>query len=340
MYLLLGRAAADEDEVDEDEDAAADELAGDPVLVCTGCGAVLDDADQPCPCAAPSPRLAARHQPMPGDGEDKVLRRCGACHQSQNGADVVGRFLTDTSAPAAVISTALYQELPTATDPAIADKLGGGRKLLAFADSRQEAAFFAPFLERTYDTELRRSLILRAVRELYEDSPVSFELVANRLATIAVEERVLDPSHQPSEHRAEVRAWLMQELMSFDRRISLDGVGLVRTSLAIPARVPAALAPLGLSDEEGQGLVELLLGTLRMDGALTFPRDVSRTDPAFAPRNRDVAMRGSGANAGKAILAWTPSRGLNRRRNIVEKVAAAAGSRSTRPLSCPPCGTR
>ncbi len=324
IYLLLGKPSDDAEEEDEDEDAGGDEIAGDPVLLCAGCGAILDDGDQPCACRAPANRVAARQQQLPGDGEAKVLRRCGACHQSRSGADIVGRFLTDTSAPAAVISTVLYQELPTASDAAVAEKLGGGRKLLAFADSRQEAAFFAPFLERTYDTQLRRSLILRAVADLYEDSPISFEGLAGRLAAIALAERVLDPSHQASEHRAEVRRWLMQELMSFDRRISLDGVGLVRTGLRVP-EVPAALAPLGLADDEARALMETLLGTLRADGALTFPKDVDRTDPAFAPRNRDVAMRGANAIAAKGILAWAPSRGLNRRRNIVEKVAAARG---------------
>ena len=323
-YLLLADAR-EEDEEDEDEDAAPDETAGEPVFVCTGCGAVLDETADTCGCARPAPRFGARHQIVPGDEEGRHLRRCGACHQSASGVDIVGRFLTDTSAPAAVVSTVLYQELPTATEPAIADKLGGGRKLLAFADSRQEAAYFAPFLERTYDTSLRRSLVFRALRDLYEDSPIGFAGLAGRLATIALEERVMDPSHEPSEHRAEAHKWLMQELMSFDRRISLDGVGLVRTTLALPTVVPAALAPLKLPDDEARALLELLLGTLRTDSALTFPKVVSRTDEAFAPRNRDIAMRGAGAIAGKAILAWTPSRGLNRRRNILEKVIGRLG---------------
>lgn len=324
VYLLLGEATTD-DEEDEDEDAGPDELEGDPVFLCAGCGAVLDEADAVCACKTPAPRINALHQQLPGDDDVKALRRCGACHQSASGADIVGRFLTDTSAPAAVISTVLYQGLPVAIEPKIADKLGGGRKLLAFADSRQEAAFFAPFLERTYDTQLRRSLILRALRDLYEDSPVSFDLLAGRLATVALNERVLNPSHQPSEHRAEVRKWLMQELMSFDRRISLDGVGLVRTTLGLPPQVPKALEPLGLNDAQARGLLEMLLGTLRTDSVLTFPNDVSRTDEAFAPRNKDTAMRGSNAIAAKALLAWTPSRGLNRRRNILEKAIATKG---------------
>lgn len=325
VYLLLSAPAPEEEEEDEDEDAAPGETSGEPVFVCAGCAAVLDAADEPCPCTSPAPRFAARHQMVPGDEEGRVLRRCGACHQGSTGGDIVGRFLTDTSAPAAVISTALYQELPVATDPAVADKLGGGRKLLAFADSRQEAAFFAPYLERTYDASLRRSLILRAVRDLYEDSPISFKVLAGRLATVALEQRVMNPALQASDHRAEANKWLMQELMSFDRRLSLDGVGLVRTSIALPAAVPAALAPLGLPDDEARGLLEILLGTLRADGALRFPNDVPRTDEAFAPRNKDTVVRGAVAVAGKGILAWTPSRGLNRRRNIIEKVAARRG---------------
>ncbi len=323
-YLLLAEAGEDE-EVDEDEDATADETAGIRVFVCAGCGFVLDGAEEPCDCDGAAPRFKARHQVLLDDDENRHLRRCGACHQSASGNDVVGRFLTDTSAPAAVVATALYQELPPATDPAVADKLGGGRKLLAFADSRQEAAFFAPFLERTYDNGLRRSLILRALRDLYEDSPVSFNMLAGRLTTVALEERVMDPSHQAGEHRAEARKWLMQELTSFDRRISLDGVGLMRTSLALPAVVPPSLAALGLADADARALLEMLLATLRTDAALTFPKDVPRTDEAFAPRNKDIAMRAEVANAGKAILAWTPSRGLNRRRSILEGVIARLG---------------
>ncbi len=323
-YLLLADVDEDEEE-DEDEDVTADEIAGETVYLCSECGAILDEIAQACRCPVAGPRVMARHQLVPGDEEGRHLRRCGACHQANNGADVVGRFLTDTSSPAAVVGTSLYQDLPTASEPAIADKLGGGRKLLAFADSRQEAAYFAPFLERTYDASLRRSLILRAVRDLYEDSPVAFDSLALRVATIALDKRVLDPTRQASEHRAEARKWLMQELMSWQRRISLEGVGLVRFVLALPADVPKALAPLGLPDDEARALLELLLGTLRTDSALTFPKDVSRTDEAFAPRNKDIVVRGSGAIAAKAILAWIPSRGLNRRRSILEKVIARLG---------------
>ena len=44
-----------------------------------------------------------------------------------------------------------------------ADQPGQGRKLLLFSDSRQAAAFFAPYLETSYETIQHRRLILEAL---------------------------------------------------------------------------------------------------------------------------------------------------------------------------------
>ena len=59
-----------------------------------------------------------------------------------------------------VLSTALYQALPPSTDAEQADQPGEGRKLLLFSDSRQAAAFFAPYLQSSYGTIQHRRLIL------------------------------------------------------------------------------------------------------------------------------------------------------------------------------------
>ena len=58
------------------------------------------------------------------------------------------------NAPNAVIATAIHELLPV-----------DQRKMLAFADSRQEAAFFAWYAEDSYQKLRDRNLILRAMKD-------------------------------------------------------------------------------------------------------------------------------------------------------------------------------
>jgi hypothetical protein len=319
-FVLLDPPAGDED---EDEDPLPAGLPTSPVFYCPGCGFLLADRDSECGCDSPPPRVPGTRV-FPVEGEP--LRRCAACSGSSASGEIVGRFLTDANAPAAVVATALYQELPPASEPALAAKLGGGRKLLAFADSRQDAAFFAPFLERTYGTALTRSLILRALREIYRGDPLRPDDLVPWLLAESSRALVLDPGDSPASRTRTVRTWIIRELMAIDRRQTLDGTGLVRVTPALPADVPAALGPLGLSDAESHAVCAVLLDTLRASAVLAIPPDVSREDPAFAPRNRDYTMRGSGGEARRSVLGWVPTTGSNRRHDYLRRLLAARGT--------------
>jgi hypothetical protein len=52
----------------------------------------------------------------------------------------------------------MYQLIPAA-DTTKREKPGGGRKLLMFSDSRQAAAYFAPYLQDSYARLQRRRLL-------------------------------------------------------------------------------------------------------------------------------------------------------------------------------------
>ncbi len=76
---------------------------------------------------------------------------------------MVRRLESGNEAAPAVVATALYQALPEDSAPERADRPGGGRKLLTFSDSRQAAAFFAPYLESSYALLQQRRLIVEGL---------------------------------------------------------------------------------------------------------------------------------------------------------------------------------
>ena len=96
---------------------------------------------------------------------------CGA-----RGAGTVRVFETGSDASSAVIATSLYQALPPSADAHEAQRPGEGRKLLAFSDSRQAAAYFAPYLEDSYGRVQRRRLIAQGLLAARADEePVAIE---------------------------------------------------------------------------------------------------------------------------------------------------------------------
>jgi ATP-dependent helicase YprA (DUF1998 family) len=311
---------------DEDEETVeVDDTTGlgfYEAFLCPSCGAVLESDSEACGCAGDPPARYAVTRVLPSDDGD-ALKRCAACGSKAQGGEIVGRFLTDVNAPAAVVTTALYGELPISSDPRQAVKLGSGRKLLAFADSRQDAAFFPPLLDRTHGAALRRALMLRAIATTSAIEALRLEDIVPALADLALREGIVSQDDSALGRRRTVWTWLMTELLAVDHRQALDGVGLVRLGYALPvgAPIPDALEPLGLADEEARSLLELLLDTLRHAGVMTFPAEVSRDAADFAPRNRDIVVRGRGAESALAITSWRPERGSNRRIDLLSKIS-------------------
>jgi hypothetical protein len=329
-YFLLTEQTAglDEDEAvatgQDLETIAEDEC--EPYTLCLDCGAVAPGlgVDTECDCEPSVPKVILRRV----DLQDKPeLRRCVSCGARSN-TGVIYRFLTGRDAPVSVLATSLYQTLPASTDPDMEDLPGQGRKLLAFSDSRQDAAFFAPYLERTYQQVLRRRLILKT---LLEDSAgregrLRLQDLVGRLQHQAEEAGLFTQRQSYDERQQLMATWLMQDLIAWDRRISLEGLGLLKFRLVRPERwhppQPLLEYPWSLTPDEAWQLLALLVDTLRHQGAVTFPDNVDPRDEAFAPRNRELFMRGERADAKNGIFSWIPTRGNNRRLDILTRLLA------------------
>ncbi|MDP7701397.1 DEAD/DEAH box helicase [Mycobacterium sp. TY815] len=322
-WLVLG----DHDGLEDEDELAAvdggDEVSGDQAKLCTRCGALLKPDSRECKgCGNSELRLVRR---LKQRGEE--IAGCLVC--GARGSATVRTFETGPDASGAVITTALYQNLPIADDPHGALLPGQGRKLLAFSDSRQAAAYFAPYLEDSYSRLQRRRLISEGMLAARADEEsIAIDDLVFRTQKQAVKVKNF-PARMTSQQAARVVApWVMAEVLATDDRQSLEGLGLISISLYREPSwgAPAPLLQLGLSEEEAWAFLEELVRTLRQQGAVTMPEDVAPNDEIFAPRLGPIRVRGEAPEAVRKVLSWMPGRGTNRRVDYTRRVLAALNS--------------
>src|SRR5579883_1568209 len=197
--------------------------------------------------------------------EDQIPR-CAVC--GYQAPDPVREVVHGTDGPHAVIATTLYQTLPESR-----------RKVLAFADGRQEAAFFAWYLEDSYKDILGRNLLLKVVREqtVHSQEGSSPQDLATGLRDTYRRRGVFPPAKSDLELRRE--AWLAfyREFLTDEPRISLEGVGLVQWSIKWPDwfQIPSVLtnAPWALASREAFDVILLLLDSMRVDRGVELHGD-------------------------------------------------------------------
>jgi len=307
----------------------------DPTVVCLGCGALAPASEgrPSCQCQ-PTTKVVSLQGVVRGDSDQQAgkgraaarngLNYCVGCG-ARSPSGIVFRFLTGQDAPVSVLSTTFYQLLPPDRDDRVALLPGQGRKLLIFADSRQDAAFFAPYLERTYQQVLRRRLIIKALAEDPDGSAGRLRQndLATRVLAQAEAATMFGLEQSFDERKNRVARWLAQEFVALDYRIGLEGLGLLHFRLVQPPRWEASPAllesPWNLSRSEAWELMVVLLNTLRQQGAVTYPPNVDPRDQAFAPRNVELFMQ-KYVGEGPGVLGWQPKRGSNRRVDFLARL--------------------
>jgi hypothetical protein len=179
------------------------------------------------------------------DGRDYLVR-CVACHhRSTRHAEPITGVRPGDEAVAAVAAQTLLEALPahdTGTQPPMA-----GRNLLVFSDNRQDAAFFAPFFERTSREQAIRGAMLDAVEaEGRIDIDNLVGRVERRLRAQGL--RLYAPGVLPrletgENERQRLKALIAAEITVFGRgRLSLEGFGLIGVDYAGLPRLVARLA--------------------------------------------------------------------------------------------------
>jgi hypothetical protein len=252
---------------------------------------------------APAPSCDLRLLPARSD----ELRACPAC--GTRGPRLVRLLESGSEAAASVLGSALYQELPP-NEGGPADELPGeGRKLLFFSDSRQMAAYFAPYLQDTHERLVQRRLVTMALGGLREGEPANVEDLSSATARIAQQERIFDDDTSARARRERAALWVAQELVAFDDRQSLEGVGLLRVEHHRPetGRRPRRSRRSGSTPRSAGTCFTSCCATSASKGRSRCPTGVDHADDAFAPRLGPIYVRGRGSEPKRKVLSWLPT---------------------------------
>ena len=228
--------------------------------LCRQCGKI-SSRNAGCECNAD----IAVQKCDPHDEHLDQIKKCEVCGYQRGGiGDPVQEIVHGSDGPNSVIATALHGLLPE-----------GRRKVLSFADSRQEAAFFAWYAEDSYSKVRDRNFILRALKaEAVDDEGLSIADLQNRLKKHWEVAGLFNESDSSEAKNREMLKIIYREMLADEKRISLEGVGLAKWFVKIPNSLqpPKEMLdePWRLTEREAQELLAYLLDDLRTKRVIDF----------------------------------------------------------------------
>ena len=221
--------------------------------LCRRCGA-LSTSGLGCGCNASIRVEKCKSDPKDSD----QLKQCETCEYTRGSiGDPVQEIVHGADGPNAVIATALHELSPDAS-----------KKVLAFADNRQDAAFFAWYVQNSYQELRDRNLILRAINsENVDIGGLSINDIRTRMLREWEKRNMFRESDTPESNSSHVLAAILREALTNKRRLSLSGVGLIRWFVKIPKdlQIPETMRqpPWSFTDNEAHCLIGYILDQMR-----------------------------------------------------------------------------
>ncbi|MDR0652630.1 MAG: DEAD/DEAH box helicase [Synergistaceae bacterium] len=280
---------------DDETEAEPDEY-----IVCAKCGTIRHLGDKNiCDCME---QFGVNVTKSPKNKESGLVR-CPACSYGE-----LRRFYLGSEAATSVLATALYENMPI-------EKI---RQFLCFSDSRGDAAFFAPYMERSYRDFLRRRGIWY-VAEQHKDElrrePWTLGTFVDELAryfdvnrTFAVlgKNETLTPISRRN-------AWiaLISEMYAARRPSSLSSLGAISILPTCNANIALKFASkYGLTYDEAKSLLDLLLMDVVFHGAIQEPAkaplDGEDLEMIFYSSARKLLVRCKTGKESAAVMGWLP----------------------------------
>lgn len=313
----------DDDEIDDDTppmDTPA-ESQSQPIYVDGATGRVYHE---PSPGTVRFERLTLHEDT---DERRFYLKQCAACgDRADRYPEAISSLHPGGEALSSVVAQKVLEALPAHRTDLHDSAMLGGRKLLAFSDNRQDAAFFAPYFERTSFQLSLRAAIVRVLQE--ESDYPSYTLMDLRDAVsrkLRVSQGGQLTFYQPQSFSPlsppNVKSHLLGHIVASIalpgmRRVSLEGLGMIRVEYTGPAfnRVVEALAKQAIPELQGceAALAGLILDSIRRQRAISAIGDIDLTDDrvwgAWATRGEPgMVLEAPPGAAKKALKSLLPS---------------------------------
>jgi len=276
------------------------EIPQDEYVICAKCGTIKHTGDKNvCDCMDGFGVKVTKASKSKENG----TVRCPACSYGE-----LRRFYLGSEAATAVLATALYENMPVEKT----------RQFLCFSDSRGDAAFFAPYMERTYKDFLRRRGIWYVAEQHcaeMQHEPWTLGTFADELArcfdvnkTFALlgKNETLTPISRRN-------AWiaLISEMHAARRPSSLSSLGAVSILPTCNIEVaPIFATKYGLTVDEAKTLLDLLLMDVVFHGAIqephSTPLDGEDLEMIFYSSVRKLLVRCKTGKETASSMGWLP----------------------------------
>lgn len=336
--LYLGSTISDED---EEHSLADEDINVEEMLLCARCGKLMHKNSSIVEqCEHDSNEYVKVYHINKSKSE---LTKCVAC-ENVNQLGIIRQFFAGQEAVTSVIGTALFEALPSyvvkheqagnTEDDMLFDeeeieneieiKEEVAKQFIAFSDSRQSAAFYASYFEKTYTMILYKRLIVEALKEkeLFENIPQFVQVLQAYFEKYHI---IKDETLLP-----EKEAWkaILSEMIDGYSANSLQNLGFFECT--INRNDVSGMKKLNLSKEDIAEIINVCLQSMIRDAAISYTVPLNKKEKEFFTYNGHEGEYTLSDSSKKKYHSFIPTRanGLNKRVDYVEKVIAAANGKS------------
>ena len=184
--------------------------------------------------------------------ESTKVCKCRGCGQMENRRGMLRHLYLGHDSSTAVISSSLFGQLYHNSD----------HRFLSFSDNRQNAAYFAPYLENTHENMVLHAAMYRVIddnKERLEQGGISFEEF-HRILQSVIDENRLYSEFRDDYNSSSVDAWMIMyiDAAKYDSNKSFEYLGQVYYDYkGKPLKIE------GLSDEESKELISQVVKIVR-----------------------------------------------------------------------------